>query len=807
MNTLRHDLRYAARRLLRSPGFTLIAVLTLGLGIGANTAIFSVVNAVLLRPLPYPDADRLVMVFNERGESRVPISAPNYLDFRTQTQLFSSTAAYEGDRSYNLVGVGDPLLMHGTAISAEFFSVFGISPLLGRGFLPEENEPGGGSVVVLSHGTWRQHFGADPQVVGRTITLDGVAHTVVGVMPENFDFPRRSTLWTPLVYDASFRDDTNRGWHSLGMVARLDPAVSVDRAAAEMRVLGDRLASEYVQLANSSATAVPLQEVIVGDLRPALLMLLGAVALVLLIACANVANLLLAQAAAREGELAVRTALGAGRRRLIRQLLTESILLGLIGGGLGVLLAFWGTDLLVMLQPDVIPGSEEVRVDRVVIGFALGLSLLTGILFGLIPAFQVTGTDLTTSLKEGGRGSLSGRRGNRARGVLIVAEMALAVILLAGAGLLIRSFVGLVQVDPGFRADGVLAVNLILPTSSYPTGDATRAFYGRLMERLEGAAGVNSAGAVSALPLGGRAMMVGYFRSDRERPRDGELSVTHVRSATPEYFRTLGIPLLRGRSFEPGDRPGAPAALLLSEAAAEELFPGEEPLGKSVTLTMGTELQPEQVTAEVVGIVGSVHQVGLDTDIDPEVYLPFAQAPFHIMDVTLRTDGPPLALAGAVREAVREIDPNLPIGELRTVEQVVANSIAQPRFYMLLLSIFAGVALLLAAVGIYGVTSFAVLQRTREIGIRLALGAPGSSVLRQTIVQAMRATVLGLALGLVLTLALRRVLTSMLYGVGPSDPVTLVGVALLLAAVGLVASWIPARRATRVDPMVALRAE
>lgn len=663
MNTLRNDLRYAARRLLKSPGFTLIAVLTLGLGIGANTAIFSVVNAVLLRPLPFPDADRLVMVFNERGDSRVPVSGPNFLDFRDQTQLFSSSAAYDANRRYNLVGVGDPMLMRGSAISAEFFSVLGIAPALGRGFNPEENEPGGGNVVILSHGTWQQHFGSDPEVMGRTITLDGVAHTIVGVMPATFDFPRSSTLWTPLVYDGGFRNDGNRGWHSLGMVARLQPGVTAERAATEMRVLGDRLATEFSELANSSATAVPMQEVIVGDLRPALLVLLGAVALVLLIACANVANLLLARAAAREGELAVRAALGAGRGRLIRQLLTESVLLGLIGGVLGVLLAFWGTDLLMMMQPGELPRFEEVRVDGVVIAFALGISLLTGILFGLIPALQVTRTDLTASLKEGGRGSLSGRRGNRARAALVVAEMALALTLLAGAGLLIRSFVGLIQVDPGFRPAGVLAVNLTLPSSSYPDEATRRAFYSRLIERLEGSAGVASVSAVSGLPMGGRAMMVGYYRTDRERPREGEMAVAHVRSATPEYFRTLGIPLLRGRSFTPADRAGAPFTMLLSEAAAERLFPGEEAIGQRLALTMGTESQPEQFTGEVVGIVGNVHQEGLDAEIRPEIYLPFEQAPFGGMDVTLRTAGAPLAMAGAVREAVREIDPNLPVGD------------------------------------------------------------------------------------------------------------------------------------------------
>lgn len=808
METLIQDIRYAVRRLLKSPGFSLIAIATLALGIGANSAIFSVVDAVLLRSLPYAEPDRLVMLFNSRGDNpRFPVSAPNYLDFREQEQLFTGAAAFDQDRDYNLTGIGDPMRLKGAEISAELFDVLGTRPALGRGFRAEENEPGSGAVVVLSNATWQQYFGSDPQVIGRTLSLDGAVRTVVGVMPPGFDFPAGSALWTPLEYNAQFRDDGNRGSHYLGVVARLRPGVTPERADAEMRALGDRLATEYDQLANSSATATSMHEVMVGAIRPALLILLGAVGLVLLIACANVANLLLARAAAREGELAVRTALGAGRWRLVRQLLTESVLLSLIGGGIGLLLAYWGTDALVALQPQGIPRLGEVGVNATVIAFTGGIALATGILFGLIPALQVTGGELTGAIKEGSRGALSGRGGNRVRGGLVMAEMALAVMLLAGAGLLIRSFAGLMRVDPGFQAQQVLSVNLSLPGASYSDDAAVREFYSRLQERLHSLPGATSAGAVSSLPLSGRTMILGFFPADGEAPRPGEMPTAHVRVATPDYFRTLGIPLKSGRTFTPADRPGTPVVLLLSEAAARRIFPGEDPLGKRVAVTMGSAAYPDGVSGEVVGVVGNVHQQGLDRAVEPEVYVAFDQVPFRSMDLTVRTTDEPFSLAAGVREAVREIDPNLPVSDFRTVEQVVAESVSQPRFYMMLLTLFAAVALTLAAVGIFGVISFTVTQRTREIGMRMALGADARTVLGMVVRGGMRMVLVGLAIGLVLTFTLTRLVKGMLFGVAPTDPLTLLGVVLVLGGVALLACWLPARRATRIDPMVALRAE
>ncbi len=808
METLAQDVRYAVRRLLKSPGFSLVAIVTLALGIGANSAIFSVVNTVLLRSLPYAEPDRLVMLFNSRGENpHFPASAPNFLDFRDQTQLFSGAAAYGATRDFNLVGIGDPTRLRGTPVSAEIFDVLGVRPELGRAFRAEENEPGAGAVVVLSHSVWQQYFGSDPQVIGRTISLDGVTRTVVGVMPAGFDYPRESTLWTPLEYDAAFRDNANRGAHYLGVVARLKPGVTVERADAEMHALGDRLAAQYPELARSTATAASMREELVGSIRPALLVLLGAVGLVLLIACANVANLLLARAAARESELAVRAALGAGRGRLVRQLLTESVILALVGGGVGLLLAFWGTDALTALQPRSLRQLGEVRVDATVIAFTAGVALLTGLLFGLVPALQVTRADLAGSIREGSRGSLSGRAGTRLRGGLVVAEMALAVMLLAGAGLLIRSFVGLMSVDPGFQPQGVLSVELSLPGSSYPDDESVRQFYTRLQERLRALPGVVASGAVSALPLGGRASMAGFYPADREQPRAGEMPIAHMIQATPDYFRAIGIPLRRGRLFTPADRAGAPVALLLSEAGARRIFRGEEPLGRSVTLTFGTAAYPDGITGVVVGIVGNVHQKGLELAIEPDVYIPFDQAPFSSMELTLRTTARPLSLAAGVRSAVREIDPNLALGDFQTVEQVVSRSVAQPRFYMLLLTLFAAVALVLAAVGIFGVISYSVTQRTREIGMRMALGADAGTVLGMVVRGGMKMVLLGLGIGLVLTFALTRLVAGMLYGVAPTDPLTLAGVVVVLGCVALLACWLPARRATRIDPMVALRSE
>lgn len=808
MDTLAQDVRYAVRRLVKSPGFSLIAILTLALGIGANSAIFSVVNAVLLRSLPYAAPDRLVMLFNVRGDNpRFPVSAPNYLDFQGQTQLFTGAAAYDEGREYNLVGIGDPMRLKGAEVSAEFFDVLGVRPALGRGFRAEENEPGAGPVVVLSHAAWQQYFGSDPGAIGRTVSLDGVTRTVVGVMPAGFDFPREATLWTPLEYDAPFRDDSNRGSHYLGVIARLRPGVTAEHANAEMHLLGTRLAAEYPPLAKSSAAAVSMREVMVGEIRPALLMLLGAVGLVLLIACANVANLLLARAAAREGELAVRTALGAGRGRLVRQLLTESMILALSGGVVGLLLAYWGTKALMVLRPREIPQLDAVGLDGAVIAFTLGVAVVTGILFGLVPALQVARTDLSTSIREGSRGSLSGRAAGRVRGALVVAEMALAVLLLAGAGLLIRSFVELVSVDPGFRPEGVLSVNVSLPNTSYPDDAAVRQFHSRLQARLRALPGVTSAGAVFALPLAGWGAKAGFYPADGEPPRPGEMPIAHANVATPGYFTAVGIPLLRGRSFTPADREGAPAALLLSESAARLIFPGEDPLGKRVALTLGSASHPDGVSGEVVGIVGDVHQAGLDTGIEPEVYVPFDQVPFSSMTLTLRTTAPPFSLAAGVRNAVREIDPNLPVNEFQTVDQVVAASVSQPRFYMLLITVFAAVALVLASIGIFGVISYSVTQRTREIGMRMALGASTRAVLVIVVGEAMRLVALGLGIGLLLTFSVARVAKGMLYGIAPSDPLTLAAVVVVLGGVALLASWLPARRATCIDPMVALRQE
>ncbi len=811
MDTLLQDLRYAARRLLRSPGFTAVAVLTLALGIGANSAIFSVVNGVLLRSLPFAEPERLVQLGTIKpGEEPQAgtVSPPDFVSLREENRVFTEVVAFTYGGA-TLTGTGEPERIEAAWVSAGFFELLGAAPVLGRTIGPEENQPGNSEVAVLGYGLWQQTFGGDPGIVGRTITLNGITRTVVGVAPPGFGFPEQRAVWAPLPYNESFsaETDVNRRAQYLGVLARLRPGTTLEQARAEVSTISARLEQEFPQTNTNVALAlVPLREVMVGEVRTPLLILLGAVGLVLLIACANVANLLLARAAARESEMAVRTALGAGRGRIVRQLLTESVLLGLVGGVLGLLLAYWGTALLTTLQPEGIPRLEEIGVDRTVVTFTLGVSLLTGVVFGLIPALQVTRANLMGALKEGGRGALSGRQGQRARSLLVVAEMALAVMLLVGAGLLLRSFLQLQQVDPGFRPEQTLAVDLSLPDHSYPEPAQRHEFYRTLLERVEALPGVRGVGAVNMLPMGEDHLVINYHVRGREPAPPGEGGVLEVRVATPEYFRAMEIPLLRGRAFTEADHADAPQVALINETTARHVFPGEDPIGQFIRLGWGIG-EGRFAGGEVVGIVGDVRQFGPGADFAQEIYLPFAQVPQHGMTVVARTASDPLALAGAIRSEVRTLDPNLPVMGLRTLEQVVSQAVAQPRFYMLLLSIFAAAALLLAAIGIFGVMAYMVAQRTREIGIRIALGAEPARVQQLVVGRALRLAIGGVVIGGVGALALTRVLESLLFGVSATDPVTFAAVALLLTAVALLASYLPARRATRVDPMIALRAE
>ena len=805
MDTFGQDLQYAVRRLLRSPGFAVVAVLTLGLGIGANTAIFSVINAVLLRPLPYPESDRLVGVYQVWKGRRTVMSPANFLDLRHQTRTLEDAAAFDSTEA-TITGQGDPVRIDASEVTAAFFDVLRARPLMGRTFAPDENEPGKDKVAVLSYGLWQQRFGGRSDVVGSSVHIDGVPRTVIAVMPRDFAYPQESSLWIPIELNADTKNA--RGAWFLRVIARLRPGASPEQSAGEIAALGKGLEQQHPR-ANTDVgfTTLPLREALVGDVRPALLVLIGAVGFVLLIACANVANLLLARAAARETELAVRTAIGAGRGRLVRQLLTESVVLGLAGGAVGILIASWSADMLVSLQPDGIPRLNEVVIDERVGIFAFAIAVLTGLIFGAIPALHMTAGSLATSLKEGGRGQ-AGTRGNaRMRAALVVAEMALAIMLLAGAGLLIKSFGRIQAVDPGFRPEETLSFELSLPATAYKEDAQVIAFYDRIVERLQALAGVRAAGGVMGLPLSGLSFNISFRVAGRPEAAPGQEPAMEVRVATPDYFRTLGIPLKQGRLFTDSDSGEGPKVVLLSEAAALKHFPGESPIGQRIELGWGRGPGTPRAGGEVVGVVGDVRERGLTEDFPAEVYLPNRQWPVRRMTMVARTAVPPLSIAQEARQAVLEIDPNLPVSNIRTVEQLIAESIAQPRFYMLLLAAFAAVALVLAAIGIFGVMSYSVSQRTREIGIRMALGAEGGRVVSMVVRQAMALAAAGLTIGLAAALALSRTLSTLLFDLSPTDPWTFATVATLLGVVAFVASYVPARRAASVDPIAALRAD
>jgi putative ABC transport system permease protein len=805
MDHLRQDIQYAIRRLFKAPGFTLVAVITLALGIGANTAIFSVVNGVLLKPLPYPEADRLVGVYHVTEGHRAVMSGPNFTDISRMATSFENAAAIQTTRMI-LTGEGEPTRLPVAQVSASLFNVLRVHPALGRAFNADENTPGKTKVVMLSHGLWAQRFGSDPNVIGRQITLDGVSREVVGVMPRGFAYPRDRQAWLPIDYDEAFVTKQRGAWF-LDVVARTKPGVTPEQAAAEVETLGRNLAKQYPDAnAEIGMTTYPLLEAMVGDIRRGVIILLGAVGFVLLIACTNVANLLLARAAARGSEMAVRTALGARRGRLVAQLLTESVLLSLCGAAVGLLLAVWGVELLTSLKPAGIPRLDNVRIDGTVILFTVVVALITGVIFGLVPAFTVT-RGLSGSLKESGRGAVTTRGGTRIRGVLVVAELALAVMLLAGAGLLMRSFMKLQAVDPGFKPEQALTFELTLPDARYEEDAPRIAFYDRLLPRLRSLPGVRGASAVMGLPLSGLDFIISFAVAGRPPVPPALQPAMQVRVATPDYFTTVGIPLKRGRGFNEDDKAGTPRVVVITESAARQFFPGEDPIGKTITLGWGRGPGKRKAGGDVVGIVGDVRDAGLNEPNPPQIYLPMRQWPVSFMTVVLKTDVPPASLADAVRAGVYAVDANLPVSNVSTLDAIVAKSISQQRFYMLLLTIFASVALALAAIGIFGVLSYAVSQRTREIGIRMALGAPGRTLVSLIVGQAMILVLFGVAAGTIAALVVSQTMTKMLFGVTPTDPVTFAAVAVLLVGVALLASYLPARRATRVDPIDALRAE
>jgi putative ABC transport system permease protein len=800
------DLRFGLRMLLKNPGFTLVAVLTLALGIGANTAIFSVVNALILRPLPYPDSEQLVWVeeVSKKTNDSQPAWGAHFLDWQENSQTLESIAAQDGG-ARTLTGVGEPERVEVGQISASFLPLFGVQPLPGgRNISAAEDRPGGERVAILSYELWQRRYNGDQDIVGRSVTLNDANFTVIGVAPENFRYFQNFDVWLPLALDPVAQLAGDARYYGT-TVARLKPGVSIEQAQAEMDALSQRYEMtrpEGKSRIESRTRLVPLQEYLLGERRRPLLVLLGAVGLVLLIACANVANLLLARAGAREKELAIRGALGAGRLRLARQLLTECLLLATAGSAAGLLLASWITGLIGSLNSTNALGEigrvTATTIDLRVLGFTLLITLATGLLFGLLPALRLSRTDLNVSLKEGGRGG--GLHGRGLRNALMVSEVALAIVLLIGAGLLIRSFVKLLDVDPGYRAENLLTAKISLPPR-YRDNSQRAQFYERILQRLAALPGVASVGATSHLPLTGYNMGA-TLRVEGRAPQPGEREPSApVARVNPDYFRTMGISLRAGRLINDGDTQESPSVALLSETLARRLFPNGDPLGKRLSVA--------GLGATVIGVVNDIRYMGLDGDIEQAVYLSYRQLPRSGMSLVLRGAVEPSSLAPALRNAVREIDPALPIYDVMTMNErlSLSNSVAERRFNMLLLGGFAALALLLAGLGVYGVISYVVTQRTREIGIRMALGAQSADVARLFIKQGMALVMLGVALGLVGAFALTRVMRSLLFNVSANDPMTFVCVALLLSLIALAACYLPARRAARIDPLASLRRE
>jgi putative ABC transport system permease protein len=816
------DLRYSLRQLWKHPAFTIVAVLTLALGIGANTAIFSVVNALLLKPLPFPQPQQLAAIgmtdTRQKDYANLDsLSYPDFFDFREQNRSFSSIALHR-TRSFALTNESGAVSLAGTKVSADFFDVVGVQPFIGRGFAREDEQSGGGPggfKVVISYNFWRKQFDGDKNVLGRTIDLDRRHYNVVGVMPQGFQFPIQSDpidFYVTIAEDAANPDGStpqtqSRGSHTLQAIARMKPGVAIEQAQTDLATIAAALEKQYPDSNTHVGVAVKaLREELVGDVRTALYVLFGAVVCVLLIANANVANLLLARASVRGKEMALRAAVGASRARIIRQLLTESLLLAGLGGVLGLIFAEWGTEALIRSVPQNIPRISDIQLDANVLIFTLLVSLLTGVVFGLVPAWHASHIDLNTALKSGTRTGGGGENKGRLRNGLVMAEVALALVLLISAGLLIQSFARLGRVQMGLRTDRLLTARVALPDAAYGKNDDVIAFYNKFLDRVRALPGVESASVIMPLPLSGSNMTTSFDNADHPLP-EGQRATAPVRIIGTDYFKTAGIPLRQGRVFDDRDQFHSAPVVIVNERFAQKYFPGENVVGKRIQPGFSAEPGPEKVR-EIVGVVGNVKHLSLRNEDSPEMYVARTQLPFAIMSLVVRTSVEnPAGLTNAIRRELAALDASIPLTNVRVFDEYLSRSLARPRFNALLLSIFAGTALVLTAIGIYGVMAYSVAQRTNEIGIRLALGAAQSNIFRLIVGQAMSLVAISVVIGLAGAFAATRLLNSLLFGVGASDPLTFIAIVLLVSVIAFLAAWLPARRATRVDPIIALRAE
>ncbi len=809
-DALRQDLRYAIRNLCKHRGYTTVVVLTLALAIGGSTAVFSVVNAVLIRPLPFKSPERLVMVWNRYGkmkESRAHVSPPDFLDRKRESRMLENMAAIELT-SLNLIGRGEPERIRAARVSASLFSVLGVTPLRGRQFLDEEDRPGKNSVVIVSHDLWKRRFDSEPQLIGRHLNLSGNQYEVIGVMPESFWFPNPDIdLWIPIAFTTEQLADTFRGNEYISMIARIKPGFSVSQVRAEMNTIAARVIdrvpdrTDFLRNAGWGAIVIPFRESITGEVKPALLVLMGAVSFLLLIGCANVANLILARTGGREKEIAIRAALGADRKSLVRLLFVEALVLAIAGGSIGLLLAYWTTVALPAIAPESLPRVSEIAIDRTVLGFSLIVSVLSGLLIGIVPALRVSLFRPLEHLKLEGT-STAPKSIHRSRDVLVIAEIALALVLATGAALLIKSFQRLTSVDPGFQTENRLTFTLSLPSAQYTEPHRIAGFYRDLMHGMEALPGVRAAGANASLPIAGENWTASFFIEGRQPPPGEPVPSFEYRMITPNYFRAMGIPFRNGRDFSDRDIDTSTRVAIIDQGLADRYWPNQNPIGRRIGFSNSSD---KIKWREVIGVVGTVKNSGLEEEAGAQIYFPHSQIPESVMSIVLDTTADPAAMSGLIRDRVKSLDPNLPVYQLTTFDRILSGSIAQPRFNMLLFVLFAATALALAAVGIYGVLSYTVTQRRKEIGIRMALGARPDNVLLMIVRQSMLIAFAGMLTGIAASFALSRYLSALLFRMQPVDPVIYGATAGFAMFIALLASFIPAKRAAGLDPLLSLR--